>query len=84
MNKKSLVVMTGASSKLGSEMAVCFNDGGYHLLILDEDVESVKKLPLDFSSVVIKDTKKLENEQLVEMISYLEKQYGRTEVYINV
>lgn len=51
--EKSLVVITGASSGFGAEIAKLFNQAGFPLLLLGRRVEKIEALPLNFDNVMI-------------------------------
>ena len=50
---KPLVVITGASSGFGAEIAKLFNAAGNPLLLLGRRVEKIKALPLDFTNIMV-------------------------------
>lgn len=50
---KPLIVITGASSGFGAEIAKLFNAAGNPLLLLGRRVEKIKALPLDFTNIMV-------------------------------
>lgn len=81
--KKPLVVITGASSGFGAEIAKLFNQDGFPLLLLGRRVEKIKELPLDFENVLIEKvdvTKKAEFEQAIRKAEAI---YGPTDLLVN-
>jgi NADP-dependent 3-hydroxy acid dehydrogenase YdfG len=50
---KPLIVITGASSGFGAEIAKIFNQAGYPELLLGRRVEKIQALPLNFENVMI-------------------------------
>ncbi len=67
--QKPLIVITGASSGFGAEIANLFNAEGYPMLLLGRRVEKIKSLPLDFQNVLVKSvdvTNKIEFEQAIQ------------------
>lgn len=81
--QKPLIVITGASSGFGSEIAKLFNAEGYPLLLLGRRVEKIKSLPLDFQNVLVKSvdvTNKIEFEQAIQKA---EKVFGPTDLLVN-
>lgn len=66
---KPLVVITGASSGFGAQMAEIFNQQGYPLLLLARRTECILSLPLNFQNVMIEKvdvTDKLAFQQAIE------------------
>lgn len=81
--KKPLIVITGASSGFGAEIAKLFNAEGYPLLLLGRRVEKIKSLPIDFQNVLVESvdvTNKIEFEQAIQKA---EKVYGPTDLLVN-
>ena len=81
--QKPLIVITGASSGFGAEIAKLFNAEGYPMLLLGRRVEKIKLLPLDFQNVLVKSvdvTNKIEFEQAIQKA---EKVFGPTDLLVN-
>lgn len=81
--QKPLIVITGASSGFGAEIAKLFNAEGYPMLLLGRRVEKIKSLPLDFRNVLVKSvdvTNKIEFEQAIQKS---EKVFGPTDLLVN-
>lgn len=81
--EKPLIVITGASSGFGAEIAKLFNAEGYPLLLLGRRVEKIKSLPIDFQNVLVDSvdvTNKIEFEQAIQKA---EKVYGPTDLLVN-
>ena len=81
--QKPLIVITGASSGFGAEIAKLFNAEGYPMLLLGRRVEKIKSLPLDFQNVLVKSvdvTNKIEFEQAIQKA---EKVFGPTDLLVN-
>ncbi|MFK4943889.1 SDR family oxidoreductase [Lactococcus garvieae] len=81
--QKPLIVITGASSGFGAEIAKLFNAEGYPMLLLGRRVEKIKSLPLDFQNVLVKSvdvTNKIEFEQAIQKS---EKVFGPTDLLVN-
>lgn len=81
--QKTLIVITGASSGFGAEIAKLFNAEGYPMLLLGRRVEKIKSLPLDFQNVLVKSvdvTNKIEFEQAIQKA---EKVFGPTDLLVN-
>ncbi|MFK4893446.1 SDR family oxidoreductase [Lactococcus petauri] len=81
--QKPLIVITGASSGFGAEIANLFNAEGYPMLLLGRRVEKIKSLPLDFQNVLVKSvdvTNKIEFEQAIQKA---EKVFGPTDLLVN-
>lgn len=81
--QKPLIVITGASSGFGAEIAKLFNAKGYPMLLLGRRVEKIKSLPLDFQNVLVKSvdvTNKIEFEQAIQKA---EKVFGPTDLLVN-
>lgn len=50
---KPLIVITGASSGFGAEIAKLFNADGFPMLLLGRRTDKIKALPLDFTNVLV-------------------------------
>lgn len=81
--KKSLVVITGASSGFGAEIAKLFNKSGYPLLLLGRRSEKIKALPLDFTNVMIEPVDVTDQRVFSESIKKAEALYGPVDLLVN-
>lgn len=81
--KKPLVVITGASSGFGSEIAKLFNKEGYPMLLLGRRVEKIKELPLDFTNIIIDKVDVTNFEEFKQSIRKAEDVYGKTDLLVN-
>lgn len=78
---KKLVVITGASSGIGKELALCFSKKGYPLLLLARRLEPLTELNLPNTickSVDVQDLKAFESA-----VRFAENTYGKTDLLIN-
>lgn len=78
---KKLVVITGASSGFGKEMAIKFSNLGYPTLLLARRVEMIEELNLENSIAAKVDV--TNKEQIQKAIEDAEKIYGPTDLLIN-
>lgn len=78
---KKLVVITGASSGFGKEMAIKFSKLGYPTLLLARRVEMIEALNLENS--IARKVDVTNKEQLQSAIEDAEKVYGPTDLLIN-
>ncbi|MGB0868407.1 MAG: SDR family oxidoreductase [Flavobacteriales bacterium] len=79
--EKKLVVITGASSGFGLEMAKIFAESGYPLLLLARRVEKMKALNLPNTLCLKVDV--TDKESFENAIREAEKKYGKTELLVN-
>lgn len=82
-NSKQLVVITGASSGFGAEMAKLFNKDGYPMLLIARRVEKVKELPLNFDNVMVAKADVTDKNEFETVIRDAEAQYGPTDLLVN-
>ncbi|GEP19653.1 SDR family oxidoreductase [Pediococcus argentinicus] len=82
-NNKPLVVITGASSGFGAEMAKLFNADGFPMLLLGRRVEKIEALPLNFDNVMIEKADVTDKDEFEAAIHKAEKVYGKTDLLIN-
>lgn len=80
---KNLIVITGASSGFGAEIAQTFNKKNYPLLLLGRRIEKIKSLPLDFSKIIIKQVDVTNYSDLKQSIQEAENVFGPTDLLIN-
>lgn len=82
MNKK-LVIVTGASSGFGAEIAKIFNKAGHPLLLVGRRTEKIAELPLDFEKVMIKKVDVTDLEEFKQAINEAEAVFGPTDLLVN-
>ncbi|MHC5216318.1 SDR family oxidoreductase [Enterococcus sp. LJL128] len=80
---KPLVVITGASSGFGSEIAKLFNQEDYPMLLLGRRKEKIMKLPLNFEKVIVDSVDVTDGEAFKNSIKEAEAVYGPTDLLIN-
>ena len=80
---KNLIVITGASSGFGAEMAKLFNNQGYPMLLLARRTERIKALPLDFTNVRVAGADVTNQEELRTAISAAEAEFGPVDLLVN-
>lgn len=81
--EKPLIVITGASSGFGAEIAKLFNAEGYPMLLLGRRVEKIKSLPLDFQNVLVESVDVTNKTEFEQAIQKAEKVYGPTDLLVN-
>ncbi|MBF8154446.1 MULTISPECIES: SDR family oxidoreductase [Exiguobacterium] len=80
---KPLVVITGASSGFGAEIAKRFNKEGFPLLLLGRRLEKMEQLPLDFEHVLLKQVDVTDLTAFKSAVREAEERYGKTDLLIN-
>jgi len=81
--EKSLVVITGASSGFGAEIAKLFNQAGFPLLLLGRRVEKIKALPLNFDNVMIEQVDVTDYKTFEASIKKAKNVYGPVDLLVN-
>lgn len=81
--QKPLVVITGASSGFGAEIAKLFNHEGYPLLLLGRRTEKIAQLPLNFQDVMIESVDVTDYQQFEKAIRKAEAIYGPVDLLVN-
>ena len=81
--KKSLVVITGASSGFGAEIAKLFNQAGNPLLLLGRSVEKIEALPLNFENVMIEKVDVTDYQAFDSSIKKAEAVFGPVDLLVN-
>lgn len=81
--EKSLVVITGASSGFGAEIAKLFNQSGFPLLLLGRRVEKIQALPLNFDNVMVEAVDVTDYQAFEASIKKAEAVYGPVDLLIN-
>lgn len=80
---KPLIVITGASSGFGAEIAKLFNAAGYPELLLGRRTEKIAALPLNFDNVLIESVDVTDQAQFKAAIQKAEAQFGPTDLLVN-
>ncbi|GAB7391555.1 SDR family oxidoreductase [Lactococcus garvieae] len=81
--QKPLIVITGASSGFGAEIAKLFNVEGYPMLLLGRRVEKIKSLPLDFQNILVESVDVTNKTEFEQAIQKAEKIFGPTDLLVN-
>src|SRR5699024_674845 len=79
---KKLIVITGASSGFGAEMAKLFNADGFPLLLLGRRTEKIEELELS-GEVMIRHADVTDQEELSNAIKEAESVYGPVDLLVN-
>ncbi|MCY9806216.1 SDR family oxidoreductase [Lentilactobacillus senioris] len=82
-NQKPLVVITGASSGFGVQMAKLFNQDGYPMLLLGRRTEKITALPLNFDQVMVEAVDVTDKTAFEAAIRKAEAVYGKTDLLVN-
>ncbi|MCH4009588.1 SDR family oxidoreductase [Companilactobacillus sp.] len=80
---KNLVVITGASSGFGAEIAKIFNADGYPLLLLGRREEKLAEVAKNFDNVMTDTVDVTNYEQFEKAIRKAEAKYGKTDLLVN-
>ncbi|WP_286120476.1 SDR family oxidoreductase [Pediococcus pentosaceus] len=80
---KPLIVITGASSVFGAEIAKIFNQAGYPELLLGRRVEKIQALPLNFENVMIESVDVTDQAQFKTAIEHAEAKFGPVDLLVN-
>ncbi len=78
---KKLIVITGASSGFGKELAKMFSQDGYPLLLLARRVELLEELNLP--NTICKKVDVTNKEEFTAAVRFAEEKYGKTDLMIN-
>ncbi len=81
--EKSLVVITGASSGFGAEIAKIFNQAGFPLLLLGRRIEKINALPLNFERVMVEAVDVTDYKTFEASIKKAEAVYGPVDLLVN-
>lgn len=79
---KKLIVITGASSGFGAEMAKIFNADGFPLLLLGRRTEKIEALGLS-GEIIIRHADVTDQDELSKVIKEAENVYGPVDLLIN-
>lgn len=80
---KPLIVITGASSGFGAEIAKIFNQAGYPELLLGRRVEKIQALPLNFENVMIESVDVIDQAQFKTAIEHAEAKFRPVDLLVN-
>lgn len=80
---KKLIVITGASSGFGAEIAKKFNKDGYPMLLLGRRIEKIKELPLNFDNIMVEKVDVTDKEAFEKAIRKAENKFGETDLLVN-
>lgn len=80
---KPLVVITGASSGFGAEIAKLFNAAGNPLLLLGRRVEKIKALPLDFTNIMVEKADVTNHDEFQIAINKVVEKFGPVDLLVN-
>lgn len=80
---KKLVVITGASSGFGQEIAKIFNADGFPLLLLGRRLEKLTALAETFDHAMVAEVDVTNQKQFAAAIHKAEAQYGPTDLLVN-
>ena len=80
---KPLIVITGASSGFGAEIAKLFNADGFPMLLLGRRTDKIKALPLDFTNVLVESVDVTDKTSFENAITKTEEKYGKTDLLVN-
>lgn len=80
---KKLVVITGASSGFGAQIAKIFNDDGYPLLLLGRRIEKLNKLAENFDNAMTAAVDVTNYDEFEKAIRLAEDKYGKTDLLVN-
>ena len=80
---KPLIVITGASSGFGAEIAKIFNTAGYPELLLGRRADKIANLPLNFESVLIESVDVTNQAEFKTAIQKAEAKFGPTDLLVN-
>ncbi|MDT2524667.1 SDR family oxidoreductase [Enterococcus raffinosus] len=81
--EKSLIVITGASSGFGAEIAKLFNQAGNPLLLLGRRTEKIKALPLNFDNVMVERVDVTDYQTFEASIKKAEAAFGPVDLLVN-
>lgn len=80
---KPLIVITGASSGFGAEIAKIFNTAGYPELLLGRRADKIANLPLNFENVLIESVDVTNQAEFKIAIQKAEAKFGPTDLLVN-
>ncbi|MBO0481355.1 SDR family NAD(P)-dependent oxidoreductase [Candidatus Enterococcus courvalinii] len=77
------MVITGASSGFGAEIAKLFNKENYPMLLLGRRTEKIYALPLDFDQVLVDSVDVTDEQAFKASIAVAEEKFGKTDLLVN-
>ncbi|AKP68012.1 SDR family oxidoreductase [Companilactobacillus ginsenosidimutans] len=80
---KKLVVITGASSGFGAEIAKTFNADGYPTLLLGRRTDKLEEVAKDMDNVMVESVDVTNYEQFENAVRKAEAKYGKTDLLVN-
>ncbi|GKT04549.1 SDR family oxidoreductase [Furfurilactobacillus entadae] len=80
---KPLVVITGASSGFGAEIAKQFNADGFPMLLLGRRIDKLTALAKDFDNAMVDTVDVTDYAQFEAAIRKAEAKYGKTDLLVN-
>lgn len=80
---KKLVVITGASSGFGAQIAKIFSADGYPLLLLGRRLEKLEKVAQGMNNVMLEKVDVTDYAQFEKAIRKAEAKYGKTDLLVN-
>ncbi|CAJ1180371.1 oxidoreductase [Companilactobacillus crustorum] len=80
---KKLVVITGASSGFGAQIAKIFSADGYPLLLLGRRLEKLEKVAQGMDNVMLEKVDVTDYAQFEKAIRKAEAKYGKTDLLVN-
>ncbi|QIL50041.1 SDR family oxidoreductase [Weissella coleopterorum] len=83
MTNKKLIVITGASSGFGAEIAKLFNVAGNPLLLIGRNIKRMEALPLDFQNVMLAQVDVTNLEDFTASVRAAEAKFGPTDLLVN-
>lgn len=83
MTNKKLIVITGASSGFGAEIAKLFNAAGNPLLLIGRNIKRMEALPLDFQNVMLAQVDVTNLEDFTASVRAAEAKFGPTDLLVN-
>lgn len=83
MTNKKLIVITGASSGFGAEIAKIFNQAGNPLLLIGRNIAKMEDLPLDFTNIMLAQADVTNLTDFTASIRTAEAKFGPTDLLVN-
>jgi Short-chain alcohol dehydrogenase of unknown specificity len=80
---KKLVVITGASSGFGAEIAKIFNADGFPLLLLGRRTEKLAEVAKGMDNVMIDSVDVTDYDQFEKAVRKAEDKFGKTDLLVN-
>ena len=80
---KPLIVITGASSGFGAEIAKLFNADGFPMLLLGRRTDKIKALSLVFTNVLVESVFVPDKTSFENEIPKAEEKYDKTDLLVN-